>query len=57
MLSQLGLGVLQAIIRPCSTGRLNFTDRTFERSGTGVITYGKLLYNLRVELYVYQPSR
>ena len=52
MLSQLGLGVLQAIIRPCGAGRMNTTDRIFERSGTGVITYGKPLYDLRAVVCV-----
>ena len=42
------LGLQQAIVRLCGTGRSNTTDRSFERSGTGVITYGKPLYDLRV---------
>ena len=52
MVSQLGLGMLQAIIRPCGTGRLNIIDRFLERSGTVVLTYGKPLYDLRVVVCV-----
>ena len=53
MVSQLGLGMLQAIIRPCGTGRVNGLDCVFKRSGTGVITYGKPLYDLRVVVCVH----
>ena len=49
---QHGLGMLHTKVRLCSTGRLNTVDRILERSGTGVITYGKPLYNLRVVVCV-----
>ena len=48
MLSQLGLGMLQAIIRPCGTVRPNVIDCGCKLSGTVVLTYGKILYDLRV---------
>ena len=48
MVSQLGLGMLQAIICPCGTARLNLVDFLFEVGGIGGITYGKILYDLRV---------
>ena len=44
--------MLHTKVRLCSTGRLNTVDRILERSGTGVITYGKPLYNLRVVVCV-----
>ena len=40
--------MLQAIIRPCGTARLNLVDFIFEVGGIGGITYGKILYDLRV---------
>ena len=40
--------MLQAIIRPCGTARLNLVDFLFEVGGIGGITYGKILYDLRV---------
>uniref|UniRef100_UPI003FEE4206 hypothetical protein n=1 Tax=Gemmiger sp. TaxID=2049027 RepID=UPI003FEE4206 len=48
MLSQLGLGMLQAIIRPCGTVRPNVIYCGCKLSGTVVLTYGKILYDLRV---------
>ena len=48
MLSQLGLGMLQAIIRLCGAARMNVVDCIFERSGIVVLAYGKFLYDLRV---------
>ena len=52
MFSQLGLGMLQAIIRPCGTARLNLVDFLLEVGGIGGITYGKILYDLRVEALI-----
>ena len=52
MLSQLGLGMLQAIIRPCGTVRPNVIDCGCKLSGTVVLTYGKPLYDLRVVVCV-----
>ena len=40
--------MLQAIICPCGTARLNIVDFLFEVGGIGGITYGKILYDLRV---------
>ena len=40
--------MLQAIICPCGTARLNLVDFLFEVGGIGGITYGKILYDLRV---------
>ena len=40
--------MLQAIVRPCGTVRLNLVDFILEVSGTAVLTYGKILYDLRV---------
>ena len=40
--------MLQAIICPCGTARLNLVDFLFEFGGIGGITYGKILYDLRV---------
>ena len=40
--------MLQAIICPCDTARLNLVDFLFEVGGIGGITYGKILYDLRV---------
>ena len=40
--------MLQAIICPCGTARLNLVDFLFEVGGIGDITYGKILYDLRV---------
>ena len=48
MFSQLGFGMLQAIIRPCGTVRPNVIDCGFKRSGIAVLAYGKFLYDLRV---------
>ncbi len=48
MLSQLGLGMLQAIIRLCGAARMNVVDCIFERSDIVVLAYGKFLYDLRV---------
>ena len=40
--------MLQAIICLCGTARLNLVDFLFEVGGIGGITYGKILYDLRV---------
>ncbi len=45
---QRSLGMLQAIICPCGTARLNLVDFIFEVSGIAVLAYGKILYDLRV---------
>ena len=51
MFSQLGLGVLQAIVRPCGTFRPNSLDCGCKLSGTVALTYGKILYDLRVVFF------
>ena len=46
------MGLQQAIVRPCGTGRLNTIDRFLERNGAVALADGKFLHNLRVVVCV-----
>ena len=48
---QRSLGLLQAIVRPCGTFRPNSLDCGCKLSGTVALTYGKILYDLRVVFF------